>query len=107
MQPGPAAAGLRQGLFARAQIETGRKNAVVVPASAVRLEQARPYVLVFADGKAVPRPVTLGARGDIAFGGGAPEPAIEVTAGVAEGDTVLRGSVGALREGTRLKLAGA
>ncbi len=107
VQPGPAAAGLRQGLFARAQIETGRKNAVVVPASAVRLEQARPYVLVFADGKAVPRPVTLGARGDIAFGGGAPEPAIEVTAGVAEGDTVLRGSVGALREGTRLKLAGA
>lgn len=104
--PGPAAAGLRQGLFARAQIETGRKTAVVVPASAVRLEQARPYVLVFADGKAVPRPVTLGARGDIAFGGGAPEPAVEVSAGVTEGETVLRGSVGALREGTRLKLAG-
>ncbi len=104
--PGPAAAGLRQGLFARAQIETGRKTAVVVPASAVRLEQARPYVLVFADGKAVPRPVTLGARGDIAFGGSAPEPAVEVSAGVTEGETVLRGSVGALREGTRLKLAG-
>lgn len=104
--PGPATAGLRQGLFARGQIETGRQAALVIPASAVRLEQARPYVLAAAGGKAVARPVTLGARGDVAFDGGAPEPAVAVAAGLAEGDTVLRASVGALREGTLLKLAG-
>ena len=43
-------------------------------------------------------------RGDVDFGRGT-EAAVEVLAGVAEGDTVLRGSVGALREGTPLQLA--
>lgn len=103
--PGPAAAGLRQGLFARGRVEVGRKSALVVPASAVRFEQARPYVLVLVDGRAALRPVTLGGRGDVGFASGAAEPAFEVLAGLAEGDTVLRGSVGALREGTLLKLA--
>lgn len=103
VQPGPAAAGLRQGLFARGTVETGRKAALVVPASALRFDQARPYVLVVADGVARVKPVVLGARGDVGFGG-APEAAVEVTSGLAEGETVLRGSVGALRDGTRVSL---
>lgn len=103
VEPHPA---LRQGLFAQGVVEVERRVALVVPASAVRSDQSRPYVLVAAGGKAVQRPVTLGTRGDAAFGG-APEPAVEVTAGLNEGDVVLRGSVGALRDGTALKLSAA
>lgn len=101
--PGPAAAGLRQGLFARATLETGRKAALVVPASALRFDQARPYVLAVVDGVVRVKPVVLGVRGDVGFGG-APEAAVEVASGVAEGEMVLRGSVGALRDGTRVTL---
>ncbi len=104
--PGPGNAGLRQGLFARGSIELQRKTALVVPASAVRFDQAQPYVLALADGRAVRRPVTLGARGDVAFNGQR-EAAIEVASGLADGETVLRGTVGALREGTALTLAAA
>lgn len=103
LQPRP---GLRQGLFARGQIELQRKTALVLPASTLRFDQARPYVLVLAAGKAMLRPVQLGVRGDVVFAGRS-EAAVEVLGGVAEGDTVLRGSVGALREGTPLKLAAA
>jgi membrane fusion protein, multidrug efflux system len=101
--PHPA---LRQGLFARAAIDLQRKRALVVPASAVRFDQARPYVLTLENGVAVDRPVTLGERGEVEIQG-RPEAAIEVTDGLAEGATVLRGSVGSLRAGTRLVLAGA
>ena len=98
--------GLRQGLFARGTIELQRTSALAVPASAVRIDQARPYVLVVADGKAVQRAVTLGARGE-ALLGARPEAAIEITSGLAAGDTVLRGGVGAIRDGTPVHLAGA
>jgi RND family efflux transporter MFP subunit len=103
--PGSQAAGLRQGLFARGNIELQRKTALVVPVSAVRFDQATPYVLALAAGRAVLKPVTLGARGDVLIAGRS-EAAIEVQSGLAEGDVVLRGTVGALREGTALKLAG-
>jgi RND family efflux transporter MFP subunit len=103
LQPQPA---LRQGLFARGQIELTRKAALVVPASALRFEQARPYVIVVAGQRALQRPVTLGARGDAVFGVTA-EAAVEILTGVAEGEVVLRGSVGALRDGTALKLSDA
>ena len=97
---------LRQGLFARGSIELQRKTALVVPLSAVRYDQAQPYVLVADASKAIQRTVTLGARGDVAFGG-APEPAVEITAGLSEGQNVLRGSVGSLRAGAALKLPAA
>lgn len=99
-------AALRQGLFARGSIELGRRQALVVPASAVRTEQSRPYVTVAQQGQAVQRTVTLGARGDVDFGAG-PEAALEVLNGLAAGDIVLRGTVGALPGGTRLQLPAA
>jgi len=101
LAPHPA---LRQGLFARAQVELERKPALVVPASAVRLDQARPYVMVLDNGVAAERPVTLGMRGDMLIAGKS-EPAVEIVEGLAAGATVLRGSVGSLRAGTRLTLA--
>jgi hypothetical protein len=102
LAPHPA---LRQGLFARAAIDLQRKTTLVVPVSAVRFDQARPYVLALENGIAVDRPVTLGLRGEVRIEG-RPEPAVEVTEGLASGATVLRGSVGSLRAGTRLVLSG-
>ena len=99
-------AGLRQGLFGRGQIELLRKRALVVPASALRYEQAKPYVLTVVDGKTAVRSVTLGASGNALFGA-RPESVVEITSGLEAGATVLRASVGSLREGTRLKLPSA
>jgi len=100
-----AHAGLRQGLFGRATVQLQRRPALVVPASALRHDQSRPYVVVVADGVAVERVVEIGERGDAAFGASTPvEPAIEIRRGVASGEIVLRGTVGNLRGGTRLTL---
>jgi membrane fusion protein, multidrug efflux system len=98
-------AGLRQGLFARGEVELQRKSALVVPVSALRFDQAKPYVLAVENGLAVQRQVTTGSRGDVRIDGRM-EAAVEITNGLQAGTTVLRGTVGALREGTRLKVAG-
>lgn len=103
LAPHPA---LRQGLFARGTVALDRRTALVVPASAVRHDQSRPYVLTIENGRAVAHRVGLGERGDVKLDG-AREAAVEITEGLAAGATVLRGSVGALREGTRLRLAAA
>lgn len=97
-------AALRQGLFARGTIDLERRTALVVPVSAVRLDQARPYVLALEGGVAVEKPVTPGMRGHVAIDG-QPEAAIEIREGLASGAIVLRGSVGSLRGGTRLVLS--
>ena len=111
-----SSATLRQGLFARASVELQRKRALVVPASAVRYDQAQPYVIVLQAGQAQQRRVSTGLHGNtttVATGvpagaGAAPaaseEAVLEITSGVTEGDVVLRGSVGTLRTGTRLAL---
>lgn len=96
-------AALRQGLFARADVQLQRRSAVAVPASALRLEQSRPYVLVAEGGRVAQRVVQAGARGEVDFGHGR-EAAVEISAGVADGETVLRGSVGAVRAGTAVAL---
>jgi membrane fusion protein, multidrug efflux system len=99
-------AGLRQGLFARGAIELQRQTTIAVPASAVRVDQARPYVLVVASGKIVQRFVTTGVRGEAMFGP-RPEAAIEISAGLQPGDTVLLGSVGTMRDGALARLPAA
>ena len=103
---GASAVGLRQGLFARGNIELKRQSALVVPVSALRFDQARPYVMTVQDGKAVARVVTTGTRGEVLVDGKS-ETAVEITAGIETGTVVLRGTVGALREGTLIKLPGA
>jgi RND family efflux transporter MFP subunit len=103
LAPHPA---LRQGLFARATIELQRRKALVVPASAVRFDRARPYALALEDGVAVERPVTIGQRGEATIDG-RPEAAVEITEGLAAGAMVPRGSVGAMRSGTRVVRPGA
>jgi RND family efflux transporter MFP subunit len=105
LDPAAVSAGLRQGLFARATVELRRQQALVIPVSALRLDQARPYLLVLEGGKAAARPVTTGARGEALIDGRS-ESAVEITEGLQPGAVVLRATVGALREGTALTLAG-
>jgi hypothetical protein len=62
-----------------------------------------PYVLTLENGRAVTHNVTTGGRGDVLIDG-RPEAAVEITQGLSEGAVVLRGTVGALRAGTRLTL---
>jgi len=95
--------GLRQGLFARGSIELDRRTALTIPAAALRTEQSRPTVLVVERGRAQPRAVQIGARGEVDFGNGR-EPALEVLSGLAEGEPVLRASVGSLPAGTAVQL---
>ncbi len=96
--------GLRQGLFAKGDIALETRPALVAPVSAVRIDQARPYVLAVEDGKVVRKTVSLGARGEV-LNGGTREAVVELLDGVTAGDTLLRGSVGAVREGTAVNLA--
>ncbi len=97
LDPQPA---LRQGLFARGAIELGRGEALALPLSAVRTDQARPYVLQIRDGRAVATPVTLGERGSV---GG--QPWVAIVSGLEEGATVLTATAGLVRDGTLLRLA--
>ena len=97
------ASGLRQGLFARGTIALERQSALLVPATAVRIDQARPYVLAVVDGKVAQRSVTLGARGEISLDGRT-EAAVELLGdALAPGTTLLRGTVGQVRDGTPVK----
>ncbi|MCU0967778.1 MAG: efflux RND transporter periplasmic adaptor subunit [Rubrivivax sp.] len=98
--------GLRQGLFARGRVDAGSRRALVVPQSALRHDAARPYVIVVEDGVARHRSVEPGERGEAVFDA-APEPAQVLRSGLAPGALVLRGSTGALRDGTPVVLPAA
>lgn len=99
--PQPA---LRHGLFASAGIVVEGRESMVVPASALRSDKARPYVLATErDGagyRVAERPVRPGGRGEGPDG----EAVVEILEGLAPGTRVLRGTVGNLRDGTRLTL---
>ena len=95
MEPAP---GLRQGLFAQGTLGTGTTHTLAVPLTAVRTDKPQPYVQVLSNGQVVHQTVTLGPRGEA---DGQSMVGIE---GVAEGATVLSGSVGSIRAGTVAKL---
>ena len=86
--------GLRNGLFAQGQLNTGQTTTLAVPLDTVRTDKPAPYVQTVQDGKVVHVPVVTGARGEVKG-----DTWVAVT-GLADGATVLRGSVGSLREGT-------
>ncbi|RYZ00534.1 MAG: efflux RND transporter periplasmic adaptor subunit [Comamonadaceae bacterium] len=94
-----SASGFRQGLFAQGAIAVGSSAALALPLTAVRIDKPAPYVQMVVDGRVVHRPVQTGLRGQL---GG--QTLVAVT-GVADGDLVIAGSIGPLREGTRVKLA--
>ncbi len=93
--------GLRQGLFAQGTLETGSTRSMALPLTAVRTDKPQPYVQVLANGQVVHQIVTLGTRSDLA---GVTMVSVQ---GIAEGATLLQGTVGSLRAGTLVKLAAA
>jgi len=96
VDPHPA---LRQGLFVRGSIELERRNTLVVPVNALRSDQAKPYVLRIDGDRAQWRQPEFGARGEAAG-----LDVIEVRSGLDEGDRVLAGSLGVVRDGAALRL---
>jgi len=101
IETGAAQPGLRQGVFLQGSIAAGTEQALAVPLDAVRTDQAAPYVQVADNGKVVHRKVTTGARAQV---GGATWVAVE---GLSAGELVLAARVGALPEGTALRLPAA
>jgi RND family efflux transporter MFP subunit len=103
------AEGLRHGLFAKGILGMGKSQMLAVPLSAVRTDRAQPYVQVVEQVgeqlQVMHKTVTLGVRGmDLAQ----PESETMVgVTGVAEGSTVLKSHVGALREGMVVKYTAA
>ena len=91
--------GLRNGLFAQGQLNTGQTTTLAVPLDTVRTDKPAPYVQTVQDGKVVHVPVVTGARGEVQG-----DTWVAVT-GLTDGATVLRGSVGSLREGTAVAVA--
>ena len=80
------------------------RRVLAVPTSAVRVDQAQPYVLAVVGDHIELRKVTLGVRGELRIDGRV-ESAVEVTGGVDEGAVLLRGAAGAVRDGTKVRVA--
>ncbi|MEX8495848.1 efflux RND transporter periplasmic adaptor subunit [Sphaerotilus sp.] len=96
------AQGLRVGLFARGTVALEQRRVLSVPLSAVRMDDALPYVVLL-DGSALRRrTVTTGVHGLVDR-----IESIEITEGLHGGDRVLRGSLGTVRDGTPARLIAA
>ena len=97
--------GLRHGLFAKGSLNLQRSNQLAVPLSAVRTDRARPYVQVLETAgdqvQVAHKLVSLGLRGNDASDSSS-QTWIGVE-GIAAGTPVLKGHVGALREGLQVK----
>jgi hypothetical protein len=119
----PAASpGLRQGLFAQGILETGEMSALAVPLDTVRTDKPKPYVQIIRDGHVHLVPVQMGARGTLRSAAraadhneiwvtvksldatGAPAGKTAASIGIEPNTWVLRSTVGALNEGTAIKL---
>ena len=94
-----AVPGMRQGLFARGEIVAGTVEAPVVPVSAIRNDRPEPYVQLLGDGTVKHVTLTPAPTGSV---DGVPHQAVPM---LAEGDTVLAATAGAIREGTRVDAA--
>lgn len=97
--------GLRQGLFAQGVIALTQRETLVLPVAAVRLDAAQPYALLVQAGRVQKRVLGLGQRGRTGLGGATlGAEAVEVLSGLADGDLVLGPNVGAVAEGTPVRL---
>jgi len=93
---------LRQGLFARGSVVLEERQALWLPASAVRLDRALPYVFALEGGKLSARNVRTGLRSR-----GADGERVEIVDGLAEGAQVLAGSIATVAEGAAWRMSGA
>ncbi len=98
----PRHAALRQGLFAQGQITLDQRDVLALPPSAISKSSGRDQVLRLDKGKVVTARVTLGAQAGTGANG---EALVEVSNGLAAGDTLLRNATGTVREGQAVRLA--
>lgn len=94
-----SAPGLRQGLFTQGTLVTDHLQALALPLSAVRTDQAQPYVQLVSGNQVLHQAVALGARSDL------DGQTLVALTGLAENATVLAGRVGPLRAGTVVRFA--
>jgi len=92
--------GLRHGQFVQGMVHVGQQRSTVVPLTALRTDQPEPYLQLVQDGKVQHVKVTPRARAEV------DGQTIVSVQGVAEGAQVISGAVGALREGTPVRLLG-
>ncbi len=92
---------LRQGLFAQGALATTSTPLLAVPLGSVRTDKPAPYLQVIENAQVLHRSVALGARGTTTGDAGS-ETVVAIT-GLPEGATVIRGNIGVVREGTRVR----
>lgn len=98
----PAQASLRQGLFAKGEVQLPTVQGLAVPLSAVARDAGVDQVLRVHAGRVERVGVTLGAKGRVEGQGG--RLWIEVRTGLQAGDTVLTDATGTVREGAAVTL---
>ncbi len=87
------------GLFAEGRVTSERREAIVVPATAIDTTGQRPRVLRLRDGKAERVPVEVGIRDDRTE-------RVEILSGIAPGDVLLIGAARAVTPGTPVTVSG-
>jgi membrane fusion protein, multidrug efflux system len=88
------------GLFAEGRVTSERRQAILVPATAVDTTGQSPWVLRLREGKAERVPVQVGVRDDRSE-------RLEILSGVAAGDVLLSGAARAITPGTPVTVTGA
>ena len=85
------------GLFAQGRVVTAKRQALTVPKAAVDLRGVRPIVVQVKDGRLLRTEVVLGLEDVVAE-------LVEVTSGLAAGDTIVLGSSRGIAEGTPVRV---
>ncbi len=98
----PTTSGLKQGMYAQGDLQLGQLKTVAMPLSAVRTDKPQPYVQVVSNNKVAHQAVTLGQRGHLAQQ--ANGEAWVAISDLPANSQVLPAAVGALREGTPVRL---
>jgi RND family efflux transporter MFP subunit len=93
-QPAGQPQALRQGLFAEGLLNASSTRVLAVPLKSVRTDQVQPFVQLVRQGKVHHQTVTLGLRG---MAGSEDMVAVE---GLVEGDLLIKGAIGLLRQGS-------
>ena len=90
---------LRAGLFAQGELLLARtENALAIPAAAVREESGKTFVYVTDNGMLRRRPVEVSRGG--------PDTPVRIVSGLVAGERIVRGNLGALREGATVRIRG-
>ena len=94
---------LRQGLFANGQLELARTTSLVLPRGVIRQRTNGSYVQLVRQGKVVHQAVTLGAEGQLASD--QTLAVVEIRSGLDGGESVLKESLGLVKEGADVVIA--